>query len=343
MQSIQTKQTRLRSKLGRLTHGYTLLELLLSLALSVLVIAVIGSAIQVYLIALTQQQSRIERKQVARGLVQMISNDLRSGVQYKAADYGDLENLVQTQALALNADLDQLLAIQESGEVEGAGAIDGGGTIDDLLAIEEGDGAVSEVAEVPALEIDTDPIIDEDAASFRPALFGTSNAIALDVSRLPRMDQYNSVVAGGESEIQTPSDIKTLSYFFSTSNPKSDGVQFAAVASGGLYRRQIDRAVASYAGDSGLVGDPDQYSELVAGEVAEIRFRYFDGDSWQSEWDSEENGGFPPAVEVIVVIDPNRSTSNQDYQYSGYNSATMELYRTVIHLPAAELQPEEEE
>ncbi|MDB2686791.1 type II secretion system protein GspJ [Mariniblastus sp.] len=300
-------------------HGYTLLELLLSLALSVLVIGVIGFAIQLYLISLSQQQSRIERKQIARGIIQMISNDLRAGVQYKAADYGDLENLVQTQALALSAG------------------------IDELREIEANAGIVSDESSDPIPEIDTDPIIDEEAASFRPALYGSSNVIALDVSRLPRLDEYNSIVAGEDSEHQTPSDVKTLSYFYSNASTNSDGVQFTSVAPGGLYRRQLDRAVAAYSGDSGLVSSPDEYSDLVASEVAEINFRYFDGDSWLSQWDSEELQGFPPAIEVTIVIDPTRSTSGQDYLYSGYNTATMESYRTVIHLPAAELPTEEEE
>ena len=64
---------------------------------------------------------------------------------------------------------------------------------------------------------------------------------------------------------------------------------------------------------------------------------------WQNSWNSEESGGFPPAIEVTIVIDPTRSTSGQDYQYSGYDSAVMESYRTVIHLPAAEIYFEEEE
>lgn len=320
MQRLPSVNTQRSNSCDRL-RGYTLLELLLSLALSVLVIGVIGFAVQLYLISLTQQQSRIERKQIARGLIQMISNDLRAAVQYKAADYGDLENLVQTQALALN---------------EG---------IEELRAIEAANGVVSDDSEDPDVpEIDEEPIIEEEAASFRPALFGTSNAIALDVSRLPRLDQYNSIIAGNESESQTPSDIKTLSYFFSNAAPQNvDAVQFTNVVSGGLYRRQIDRAVASYAGDSGLVDAPDDFSELVAGEVAELRFRYFDGENWLSDWNSEELQGFPPAVEVIIVIDPTRSTSGQDYLYNGYNSAVMELHRTVIHLPAAELPPEEEQ
>ena len=48
---------------GRLTKkraraGYTLLELLLALGLSVVVFAAVGSGIQIYLVALTKQQAR---------------------------------------------------------------------------------------------------------------------------------------------------------------------------------------------------------------------------------------------------------------------------------------------
>ena len=251
---------RVRSRSVRRAHGYTLLELLLSLAISVLIIGMIGTAIQLYLISLTQLQSQIERKQIARGLIQMISNDLRAGVQYKSADYGDLENLVQTQELALDDGIAELLALEAQAT---------GGALPETAPIEE--------------DTESEPIIDEEAATFRPALFGSERSIALDISRLPRMDQYNSIIAGDNSEEQTPSDVKTMAYFFSNANPSnSDGVQFSSVASGGLYRRQVDRAVASLAGDSGLVAAPDDNSELVASEVADIRFRYFNGEDWQS-------------------------------------------------------------
>lgn len=303
-----------RSKFKSHTGGYTLLELLLSLALSVLMVGVIGTSIQLYLVSLTRIQTSIERKQIARGLIEMISNDLRAGVQYKAADYGDLENLVQTQLLAVNNVAEQFLDTETDDEV-------------DATEIEE----------------EADLVIEEEAASFRPSLFGTANSVAVDISRLPRLDQYNAIVAGEDSELQTPSDIKTLAYFFSTAEPvNSDPVAFSRVASGGLYRRQIDRAVAAHSGVPSLVASPDEYCDLVASEVAEIRFRYFDGEGWQSEWDSEENGGFPLAIEVILVIDPARSTSGQDYQFSG-DGREREQYRRVIHLPAAELPLEEEE
>ena len=170
--------------------GYTLLELLLSLALSVLIIGMIGAAIQLFLISLTQLQSGIERKQVARGLIQMISNDLRAGVQYKAADYADLENLAQTQELALNEGIAELRELEA------------------LVA-----GESPPEPEPTDEDAEFELIVDEEAAAFRPALFGNERAIALDISRLPRMDQYNSIIAGDNSEEQTPSDVKTLAYF----------------------------------------------------------------------------------------------------------------------------------
>ena len=45
----QFKVIRFRSKIKLHTRGYTLLELLISLALSVLVVGAIGTAIQLYL------------------------------------------------------------------------------------------------------------------------------------------------------------------------------------------------------------------------------------------------------------------------------------------------------
>ena len=112
------------------------------------------------------------------------------------------------------------------------------------------------------------------------------------------------------------------------------------VAPGGLYRRQIDRAVAAYRDETGLVR-VDQNAQLIAPEVAQIAMRCFDGEQWVEEWDSEEYGGFPPAVEVTLVIDPARTKDGANYRFSGYDPETMQFYRTVIHLPAAELEERE--
>ena len=332
----QFKVIRFRSKIKLHTRGYTLLELLISLALSVLVVGAIGTAIQLYLVSLAKIQTDIERKQLARGLIQMISNDLRAGVQYKAADYADLENLVQTQKLAINNDLGQLLELES--------IADGGGSLEDFIENSVTESADNSSENSEEVDAESDLVIEEEAAAFRPSLFGTADSVTVDISRLPRLDQYNAIIAGDASELQTPSDVKKLAYFVSGASPigNRDQIAFSRVASGGLYRRQIDRAVAAHSGDPNLVTSPDEHCDLVASEVAEIRFRYFDGEGWQSEWNSEEKQGFPLAIEFILVFDPARSTDGQNYQYRN-DESTLELSRSVIHLPAAELPPEEQE
>jgi type II secretory pathway pseudopilin PulG len=300
--------------------GYTLLELLLALSLSVLVITAIGTATQVYLFSLTRHQNLIEQRQITRGLLNVISNDLRAGIQYKANDYSGLENLVATTQLTVNQGLDQLAALE-------AGDLD----------------AAANPPEEPASEedVETEPVIDEEAVAFRPSLVGSSNTIALDISRMPRMDQYNSTEAN-----QTQSDIKTLSYFFSPSAPSNSGshnsIRLKGDNNGGLYRREVDRAVAAFNQDSGQVSTPDESSELLATEVSQIRFRYFDGEQWLNEWDSTELGGFPPAIEVVIAVDPRRSNPTGRPATHISDNIIVE-YRTVVHLPAADIiEPDDE-
>lgn len=291
--------------------GYTLLELLLALALSIVVVSVIAMAIQIYLVSLTKQQVLIERKQVARAVTTMIGKDLRAAIQYKAADYSGLENILQTQ----------MLLQQPPPET------------DDAAATEEE-------------EPEDSGIINEDEVSFRPAMIGTDRVIMMDISRLPRLDQYNPMIASAaEQMMSSPSDVKSLAYFFSSQDGGVESqIEYTeARAPGGLYRREVDRAVAEFTQDFGIVSSPDAFSKLIAHEVAEVQFRYFDGETWQTSWDSEEDGGFPSAIEVTVVIDPERSSlSAQEYSYSGFDGELMESFRSVVHLPVAEIIEEEE-
>jgi len=165
----------------------------------------------------------------------------------------------------------------------------------------------------------------------------------IDISRLPRIDQYNPLIASDADRMSSPSDVKSIAYFVSEAPSVAESTNEFGNASehGGLYRREVDRAVASYLGDFQLVESPDNYSKLLAPEVSELRFRYFDGSDWQTTWDSTERGGFPVAVEVVVVIDPSQSASGGNGQSSGTDTDTLETYRSVVFLPVAE--PVEEE
>ena len=85
--------------------AFSLLELILALALSVVVIGLIVTSLRLYILQLDRRQSDIEQQHVSRGVVRMIGDDLRAAIQYKAQDYSPLEDLIASQALAGLTDL----------------------------------------------------------------------------------------------------------------------------------------------------------------------------------------------------------------------------------------------
>ena len=89
-----------KERIARRFAGYTLLELLLALGLTVIIVSLIGTAIQTNGLTLTRVQASIERKQAARGILGMMQNDLRAGIQYKANEYAGLQDLFRSIELA---------------------------------------------------------------------------------------------------------------------------------------------------------------------------------------------------------------------------------------------------
>ena len=100
-----------KKPISRRIVGYTLLELLLALGLTVIIVSLIGTAIQTNGLTLTRVQASVERKQAARGILGMMQNDLRAGIQYKANEYAGLQDLFRSIQLAngqaaLDVDID---------------------------------------------------------------------------------------------------------------------------------------------------------------------------------------------------------------------------------------------
>ena len=81
-------------------RGFSLLELILALALSVIVMGLIITSIRLYMFQLERRRVEIEQQHISRGVVRMVSEDMRSAVQYKAQNVSPLEDLIASQALA---------------------------------------------------------------------------------------------------------------------------------------------------------------------------------------------------------------------------------------------------
>lgn len=340
-------------------RGYTLLELILALGLAVIILGAVAGAIHTYMMVLTKQQSYIEHQQVARSVLMMIANDLRGGLQYKAADVSGLEDLAVSQALIAGlmgggAGGTGTPAPEDTGGTGGTptggtptgGAPTGGAPTGGAPT---GDGVPTDGATGGTTGDESESsTATEDTAAYRPLMIGTGTQLVVDVSRLPRVDQYNSFMLGLDPQSQTPSDLKSIAYFIAGPNTQKASQEFdpAVAELGGLYRRQIDRAVAEYRGETSGPTSPDEFSTLVAPEITAIEFRYYDGSDWLTEWDSEEQQFFPLAIEVVITIDGDRvANARRNGPTANIESSQENLrqYRLVVHLPAAEVPPEEEE
>lgn len=314
---------------GKTRLGYTLLELLLALALSIVVISTIATAIHVNLFSLSRAQARIERKQVARSVLAMIGNDIRAAVQFRAADYSGLEDVLLSQQLA--AGISPVAVDTDDTDPD---SDDG----DDLTlpSLPSDDSNASNSGDLITGDEESDS---DDSDNWSVGLVGDANYIWLDISRLPRIDQYHPLIQTAQDGVRTGSDIKQVVYYVGTVSPRSgagsNSIHLEADHTG-LIRDEIDRAVAFYQGAFDPTS-PKDFSQMVAAEVVQIQFRFFDGQQWVTQWDSAENDAFPTAVEINIVLDSNPLADRVGDLEDAADQASgrFERYRSVVNLPLA--------
>jgi len=298
--------------------GFTLIEVLLALALAALLLAALTMAIELHLHVADAGRTRVEEAQLARALLNRIADDLRCAVRY---DPEDVEKLLpDTDILGGSAD-----ALAEEAGLDAD-------ELDELDADRTGDLDSSIVP--PSV----------------PGLFGNRYELQVDVSHLPRLDQFESMLAPAVGSRLTDrlSDVKTVAYYVVAPTDTAYAPVDAENRSG-LVRRELDRAVTSWADQQGRLMDMELDLEPIAPEVSAIEFRYFDGGQWLDEWDSIDRGGLPVAVEIAIAILPPHHTDTwfsswptSDRQ-SDAESVQPVVYRLLVRLPAAEPTDEDAE
>lgn len=343
--------------------GLTLLELILALSLSVVILAIIGMSIDFHLRALESRQTVVEESILARSILRMIADDLRNSVEPFEADMSVVEQMMANMVKQSAGDVGDLLGdtvIGGSSGSDSGGGVDAGGRGgggdsgaggaggsdsgddsalgDDLLDDPEAADEpmdVASTAEVPA----------------KPGIYGNQAQILIDASRLPRVDEYMAMTMPDPDTgaVDLASDVKSIAYFV---QPAQNGAStstesFQSVLApdanlrAGLVRRVRDRAVIAYASENGTLTQQDALGDVVAPEVVNLQFQYFDGYEWWPEWDSNEMEGLPVAVEVVLTLQ-SRPPRLRSF-VSASPTAALRNYRMVVRLPVATPVVETEE
>lgn len=287
----------------RLAGGFTLLELVLTLAMSVVLMVLIGGAVQFYGRDMNLRDMDLRQTQLAAALIQMIENDLRSCVFGEPTDMQPLETLLASTSGG---------EIVDSEEDLSAAGIES----DDAGLTDESSGA---------------DLLTSTTVLQSPGMIGDSTSIQIDLSRLPRLEEYQVLFDATIGNLEDiPSDLKTVTYYVQAAGtiagvqdqlegvtnqatsgtastlPSGGSVAGGSVAgglvAGGLVRRALDRSGTVYATQISGLTALSQSGDLLAPEVTAITFEYFDGTNWLTYWNSDEFGQLPFAVRVRISM-----------------------------------------
>jgi len=292
--------------------GFTLIEVILALALSSVVLALVSTSIDVHLRVLDAGRTQVEEARLARAVLERIADDLRGIVQ----PFPEEEDSPETEP--------------DESEPTDPESLDPEAAESDPADLEDVD------PESAALEsID---LTQSDIPQPTPGLCGNAYQLRIDTSRLPRADQFVvAEVASSDLEAQPPgpiSDVKTVTYYVNN-EPTAEATDTTEPVTGGagLVRHEQDRATALWTSED-MALDPSVSAAVpLASEVAAIEFLYHDGLDWVEEWDSAQEGGLPKAVKIAVWIIP---VKLRDQDRSTLTETDCMVYRLTVHLSTAE-------
>jgi type II secretory pathway pseudopilin PulG len=319
--------------------AFTLIELLLSLALIVVATALVGSLMQMFARNFATRGEDIRREQLARALLSKIADDVRAVVLPQEYDSSVLAQLLgagggQTPpgsgAAAASSSTNSLASAASSSNASSTSSAAGSASGDDLSA------TVS--------------------ASMPPGIYGDQYSLMVDVSRIPRPDEYVMPTATMVDHFlaDVPGDMKTVTYYIQS--PTNMGIedslaQFAAPGgsvtgqASGLVRRQLDRAVTAYAEETGDTQRLQRTGDLLAPEVVAVEFAYFDGVDWLTEWDSSTQS-LPWLVEITLAMQSESASHTTPFSpgvsisrlpYADRKAYGIEVYQLIVAIPGAQL------
>jgi type II secretory pathway pseudopilin PulG len=336
-------------------RAFTLFELMLAIALSATLLALIGTAINLYLVRGDAGRTQVEQAQLARSILAMIADDIRATSVYVPQDVSAVAQLLADSPSREDDSAD-------SSQTEGSGTSSGSGSAGTasnvgFSASSSGGGSSGESSSSSASG-------EEGDTTLPLGVNGTLAELYIDATRLPQREELFRTITGytnapmpmpaagastaaaatAAAGIVPPTDLKTVRYFIRQgesiepgrvyANPLTPEIQQRA---SGLVRQEIPRRLRMFAEQSGNSAILDAGQLLVAPEVVHLEFRYYDGQQVTDVWDMQDQRSLPLAIEVrIWLASPEAANAVAGSTSDLANLlATAREYRLTVHLPMA--------
>lgn len=289
--------------------GFTLLELMLALGLTITLLTIVYSAMELHWRFSTLGQVEVERAQIARAVLTRMSADVRSVLYQEPgtdSGYADVSSESDSES--------------------------------------ESDSVESDSSFSDSSDDDTDPTefeVTDPADAYTGdsvGVFGDGQSLVLHIRR-----PYRASAASSDDVLNpySQSDLKSVSWFLAggegnlqslvgtqlqTSKEYDDGID-------GLARMTGDRFSLQLADEQGDLTQMASQTKLLAEEINYLAFEYHDGVEWLTEWDSDLKGRVPNAIGVTLGFrPPDYPEGSMLYQEPAESTDT---YRLVIPLVIA--------
>lgn len=292
-------------------RGLSLFELLISLGLTLLLLGSVGATLSIFLETQTAGREQVERSQLIRALYRRIGDDIRCTI---------FRVPLMSEEDAENAEL----SAAEAADFEAQ------------LAEAQGDSESTEI----------EPIDPEEAITAKTVgLFGDAEKLVLHINR-PRRTAYalDSTEEGDTiGSFTDQSYLRSITWFLADegrSGLSADVANRELDTEGGVVTRGLARLESEFQNAQFAEFETDpaslpEQAEILAPEVVDLQFRYFDGIDWVTEWDSEQMERLPNAVEITFQLEPPAHTGNQYLSGEQTTEAVGYTFRMVIALPLA--------
>ena len=316
---VRDEQTRNpKSEIRNLrSRGFTLLEILVALSLSLFLLSAIYAGLRLYYRFSTTGQEDVERALLARAVLRRIELDVRS-VMYRAA----------TPATAAASTTSSTTASTTSSNGSGGSASSGSTGSGSTGSGSSSSGASGSSSSSSSTTSSTPP--DDAYNTSSTGLYGNMTTLLMHVSKPGHEDLAVTLASVGNMQTRT-SDMATVAYFVTGT---ATGILQHAITMPGLARLEGDRLALAMADSESSVALMAAKTEILASEVDAIKFTYFDGFRWRYDWDSNILGGMPKAIEVLVELRPLPGRTNRSGS-SGSSSSVPNVYRLLIAIPLA--------
>lgn len=339
--------------------AFTLFELIVAIALASVLLALIGTAINLYLTRTDRDRTRVEEAQLARSVLTMIADDIRAATVYQKQDTSAIAEIAAASAGYDTDDFDKArVATVAAGK---AGGLNSAGKLTALNASSSGSsssgsgsGSGSGSSSSGSGSSSSGGGDQESDDTMPLGLTGDIQQLWVDATRLPRQEELFATITGytnapspassnpggsGSStagaEVNPPADLKTVHYFVRQGNAIDSGSVAATslapdvqATAGGLVREEIGRRMRVFAEQSGTGSGATSGTALIAPEVTQIQFKYYDGTQLTDTWDMKQLKKLPMAIEVTIWIRDTRDGAVDPM-------ATARVYRQVVNLPMA--------